>query len=115
MPETTSTQPIIGPADSATIEYRAFARDFGDGQVIVSAMATASYPVSPYELFFQGGIENLELMQKAPVNYYFETSYPVAVWTLGMALVHTPSQLTITDAGGPHTVEIESWTAATAP
>ena len=42
MPETTSIQPKIGPANADDIEYWAFARDFGGGTVVVSAVATSS-------------------------------------------------------------------------
>lgn len=113
MAETTSIQPNIGPAKARDIEYRAFVRDFGDGRVVLSAVATSSYPVGPYEIFFTGGVDNLVLMEKAPVIFYNLITYQVASWTPGQPLADTPRQITITDGYGAHTVDVEAW--ATVP
>jgi hypothetical protein len=39
MAEAIPSQPKIGPASAVDIEYRAFARDFGDGAVVLSVVA----------------------------------------------------------------------------
>lgn len=112
MPDTTSIQPKIGPASARDIEYRAFARDFGGGRVVLSAVATSSYPVGPYEIFFEGGVGDLRLMEKAPVIHYNLVTYQVASWTQGQPLVDTPREITVTDAYGPHAVTVEAWSGA---
>lgn len=109
---TTSVHPIIGPASARDIEYRAFARDFGDGRVVLSAVATSSYPVGPYEIFFEGGVDDLKLMEKRPVIFYNLVTYQVASWTQGQPLVDTPREITVTDAYGAHTVMVEAWSGA---
>ncbi|HET7233527.1 MAG TPA: hypothetical protein VFJ16_26180 [Longimicrobium sp.] len=111
MAETTSIHPIIGPAKAKDIQYRAFARDFGDGHVVLSAVATSSYPVGPYEIFFEGSVSDLRLMEKAPVIFYNLVTYQVASWTAGQPLADTPRQITITDGYGAHTVDVEAWAA----
>jgi hypothetical protein len=108
MAETTSTRPKIGPASAQDIEYRAFARDFG-GQIVLSAVATSSYPVGPYEIFFEGGVGDLRLMEKSPVDHFHVVTYQVASWTPGQPLSETPTEVTVTDAHGPHTVVVETW------
>jgi hypothetical protein len=107
MPETTSIQPKIGPASANDIEYRAFVRDFGEGRVLLYATATSSYPVGPYEIYFEGGVDDLRLMEKAPVIYYNLVTYQIASWTPGQPLLETPRSITITDAYGPHQVQVE--------
>ena len=109
MSETPSIQPKIGPASADDNAYRAFARDFGGGRVVLSAVATSSYPVGPYEIFFDGGVDDLRLMEKAPVIHFDLVTYQVASWTLGQPLIDTPSEITVTDANGPHTVPVEAW------
>ena len=114
MPETTSILPKTGPASARDIEYRAFARDFGDGRVVLSAVATSSYPVGPYEIFFEGGVGDLRLMEKAPTIFYNLVTYQVASWTQGQPLVDTPREITVTDAYGAHTVTVEAWSGVPA-
>lgn len=114
MADTTSIHPTVGPAKAQDIEYRVFARDFGGGRVVLSAVATSSYPVGPYEIFFTGGVDNLELMERAPVIYYNLVTYQVASWTQGQPLVDTPREVTITDGYGAHTVPVEAWAAVPA-
>jgi hypothetical protein len=111
MPETTSINPITGPAKAKDIEYRAFARDFGGGNVVLSAVATSSFPVGPYEIFFEGGVDDLRLMEKEPVIHYDLVTYQVASWTPGQPLADTPKQITVTDGHGAHTVDVEAWAA----
>ena len=77
--------------------------------MVVSAVATSSYPVGPYEIFFEGGVGDLRLMEKAPVVHFNLVTYQVASWTLGQPLVETPAEITVTDARGPHTVAVEAW------
>jgi hypothetical protein len=114
MTETTSSQLRIGPASAGDIEYRAFARDFGDGTVVLSVVATSSYPAGPYEIFFDGGVGDLQLMEKTPVNHFGLATYQVASWTPGQPLSKTPAELTVTDAYGPHTVPVEAWSGGPA-
>ena len=112
MAETTSIQPKIGPASARDIEYRAFTRDFGDGTAVLSAVATSSYPVGPYEIFFEGGVNDLRLMEKAPVIHFDLVTYQVASWTPGQPLVDTPTEITVTDAHGSHAVPVEAWSGS---
>ena len=112
MAEPTSIQPTIGPASARDIEYRAFARDFGDGRMVLSVVATSSYPVGPYEIFFEGGVDDLRLMEKAPVIHFNLVTYQVASWTPGQPLADTPTEITVTDAHGPHTVAVEAWSGS---
>lgn len=109
MAETIPSQPKIGPASAGDIEYRAFARDFGDGAVVLSVVATSSYPVGPYEIFFEGAVDDLRLMEKTPVNHFGLATYQVASWTPGQPFSNTPTEITVTDAYGPHTVPVKAW------
>lgn len=106
---TTSSQPKIGPATARDIEYRAFARDFGGGHVVLSVVATSSYPEGPYEIFFDDPGGDLRLMEKTPVDHFHLATYQVAAWTPGQPLSTTPTEITVTDAYGPHTVPVEAW------
>jgi hypothetical protein len=101
----------IGPASATDIEYRAFARDF-DGQVVVSVVATSSYPFGPCEIFFDDRGGDLRLMQKAPVDHFQLATYQVASWTLGQPQGGAPTEITVTDAYGPHTVAVEAWSGS---
>ena len=67
--------------------------------------------MGPFEIFFTGGGDNLELMEKAPVIFYNLVTYQVASWTAGQPLAATPKQITITDGYGAHTVDVEAWAA----
>jgi hypothetical protein len=107
--ETSPTQPKIGPAKAGDIEYRAFARDFS-GQVVVSVVATSSYPEGPYEIFFELRDGDLWLMQKTPVDHFGLVTYQVACWTF-QPQGGTPTETTVTDAYGAHTVAVEAWSS----
>jgi hypothetical protein len=110
MSETSPAQPKIGPASATDIEYRAFARDFG-GPVVVSVVATSSYPVGPYEIFFEGAGDDLRLMQKTPVDHFILVTYQIAGSTF-QPQGDTPTEITVIDAYGPHTVTVEAWSGS---
>jgi hypothetical protein len=80
--------------------------------VVLSAVATSSYPVGPYEIFFEGDVDNLRLLERTPVIHFKLVTYQVASWTPGQPLAaDTPKQITVTDGHGAHTVDVEAWAA----
>ena len=79
---------------------------------MLSVVATSSYPVGPYEIFFDGGVDDLQLMEKTPVNHFKLVTYQVASWTPGQPLSNTPTEITVTDAYGLHTVAVDAWSGS---
>jgi len=103
----------IGPASAGDIEYRAFARVFGD-RALLSAVATLSYSDGPHEIFFEGGVDDLRLMEKTPLDTFKLATYYVASWMQAQPQGDAPTEITVTDAYGPHTVAVEPWAAGPA-
>ena len=81
---------------------------------MLSVVATSSYPVGPYEIFFDGGVDDLRLMERTSVDHFKLVTYQVAGWTPGQPLADTPTEITVTDAYGPHTVAVETWSGGSA-
>lgn len=94
------------PSRAADIRYRAYTREF-EGGTALFITATCSYPVSPYEIYFQEAGLRWTLMEKAPDVYFPETTYKIASTTPGLALVRTPETVTVIDGYGPHKVPVE--------
>lgn len=97
----------IQPARADEIQYKAYMRKFGLGSVLFIT-ATCSYPVGPYEIFFQGeGGYTWTLMEKAPGIFYNLITYHIACTTPGQPTLDTPSKITIKDGFGSHQVTVE--------
>jgi hypothetical protein len=97
----------IQPARAGEIEYKAYTRQFALGTLLFIT-ATCSYPVGPYEIFFQGeGGNNWVLMEKAPGIFYNIVTYHIAATTPGQPLLDTPDTITVRDGFGSHKVTVE--------
>jgi hypothetical protein len=97
----------IQPALAGEIEYKAYTRKFALGTLLFIT-ATCSYPVGPYEIFFQGkGGNHWVLMEKSPRIFYNHVTYHIACTSPGAPLADTPSIIIITDGFGSHKVTVE--------
>jgi hypothetical protein len=97
----------IQPARANEIQYKAFTRQFELGTLLFLT-ATCSYPVGPYEIYFQGeGGFSWVLMEKAPVIFYPMVTYHIASTTTGLPPVIMPSTITVRDGFGSHKVTVE--------
>jgi len=98
----------IQPSHANEIQYTAYTRNFGLGSVLF-VTATCSYPVGPYEIFFQGeGGTTWTLMEKAPEIFFNLVTYHIACTTPGQPLLTTPPTITIKDGFGAHQVPVQS-------
>jgi hypothetical protein len=97
----------IQPARADEIQYKAYTRQFELGTVLFIT-ATCSYPVGPYEIFFQGdGGFSWTLMEKAPQIFYNLITYHIASTTPGQPTLNTPNKVTVKDGFGSHEVTVE--------
>jgi hypothetical protein len=97
----------IQPARADQIQYKAYTRQFQTGTVLFIT-ATCSYPVGPYEIFFQGeGGLIWTLTEKAPGIFYNLITYHIACTTPGQPLGNTPSTITVNDGYGSHKVPVQ--------
>jgi hypothetical protein len=101
----------VQPARADEIQYKAYARKFELGTVLFLT-ATCSYPVGPYEIYFQGaGGFNWTLMEKAPGIFYNLVTYHIASTTTGQPLLEIPNTVTVVDGYGSHRVSVEKGAA----
>lgn len=97
----------IQPSHADQIQYRAYTRTFELGTVLFLT-ATCSYPVGPYEIFFQGdGGFTWTLMEKAPEFFFNLITYHIASTTPGQPTLEIPNSVTVIDGYGAHTVPVE--------
>lgn len=97
----------IQPSRADEIEYKAYTRKFDLGSVLFIT-ATCSYPVGPYEIFFQGkGGYTWTLMEKAPEIFFNLVTYHIASTSPGQPTIETPATVTIIDGHGTHEVPVE--------
>ena len=104
----------IQPATGSAIEYKAYARSFGPapgGGRVLYLIATCSYPVGGYEIFFEAESrpDTFRLMERAPGISNQLVTYYIASWTSGQRLLITPSQIMVMDAQGLHKVAVVPW------
>ncbi|HET9622006.1 MAG TPA: hypothetical protein VFP84_11610 [Kofleriaceae bacterium] len=98
---------IVRPSTSTDIVYRAFGRPYdGSGQVI-SLFASCSYPVGGWQIFFQGGGGGFTLMERVPQAVNELLTYYTASYTEGFGLPTAVKTVSIRDARGVHTVNVE--------
>jgi hypothetical protein len=105
----TPVSPPLSRGDG--IEYKAYARAYEEGGAVLSLIATCSYPIGGYSIFFEGrsATDEFELLEKAPQIAPQLVTYYVASWTSGQRLVKPPTHVEIRDAHGDHRVKVESW------
>lgn len=97
----------VQPSLANQIQYKAYMRKFEAGAVLF-VTATCSYPVGPYEIFFEaGGGFTWTLMEKAPEIFYNLVTYHIASTTPGQPTLDTPATITVIDGYGPHEVPVE--------
>jgi hypothetical protein len=108
----TQPLPVSSLSRGEAIEYKAFARSFGDGGAVLSLIATCSYPTGGFTIFFQAesGLAQFELMETPPHGPVPQlVTYYLASWTSGQRLVKPPTQVKIKDARGEHRVPVKPW------
>ncbi len=95
------------------IEYKAFKREFfeGEGGVLV-VTATCYYPTSGFTVFFEEDSGKLKLMERAPSGIVPQlVTYYAACWPSNgvPGLSNVPSHVTITDGQGDHKIHVKTW------
>ena len=93
--------------------YRAYRRRYPSGGTVLSLIASGlvRYP-APWELFFQGvaGDPNeYRLLEKAPVRFYFLTTFYSPVFCSQFGLEDVQDAITVTDAAGSHHIPVEDF------
>lgn len=108
-----ATQPLPGSSLShgEAIEYKAFARSFGDVGAVLSLVATCAYPTGGFSIYFQGsGVGQFDLMETSPHGPVSQlVTYYLASWTSGQRLAEPPTHVKIRDASGETKVKVEPW------
>ena len=97
------------------IAYKAYARPFqGTASAVLFLIATCSYPVGPYEIFFQGdGGYTWKLMEKAPEIFYNLVTYHIASTSPGQPSLDIPKTVKVIDGFGSHEIPVEPWNEPT--
>lgn len=101
-------------SQGTAIEYKAFKRSFYAGEDgVLYLIATCSYGTPKFTLFFEEapGKNHFNLMEIPPEGIVPQiVTYYVASWTNGVsAAIKQLKDVTITDAHGEHTVNVQSW------
>ena len=100
----------VQPSHGQAIKYTAYTRKFSEDAAapVLYITATCSYPVGPYEIFFQGeGGFTWTLMEKAPTIFYNLVTYHIACTTTGQPTLDIPDTITIKDGYGSHEVPVD--------
>ena len=109
-----------GPDPAATglshgidIEYKAFARHFGQSKVaVLYLVATCYYKTSGFTILFEEDSGKFKLMEQPPTGVFRNlVTYYVASWPQdGMSGERVPpTQLTMVDSHGEHRVPVRPW------
>jgi hypothetical protein len=98
------------------IEYKAYARAFGDQRsAVILIIATCYYRQLGYKIFFDaehGWEKGFKLMEKTPTGIEPQhVTYYIASWTSEVQLSDPPAQLTVLDAYGEHQVAVKPWSS----
>jgi hypothetical protein len=116
IPPPPTPPPTPGPSLShgLEIEYKAFARSFTQDKKIATLylIATCSYLISGFTIFFEADGEQFKLMEQPPTGVFDHlVTYYAASWptkgTPGQSEV--PKHVTITDSYGEHKVQVKKW------
>lgn len=106
--------PIVLPATSNDIVYRAYGRPYtGSDAQVISLFASCSYPTGQRQIFFQGANDGTyRLMERVPGFVNELITYYTASFTPGVGLATSVQSVEIWDAYGKHVVPVESLVGA---
>ena len=106
----TGTPPVVRPATSGDIVYRAYARPYAGSEAqVISLFASCSYTTGQWQIFFQStGDGAYTLMERVPGIVNFLVTYYAASFTNGFGLATPVKTVEITDARGKHVIPVES-------
>lgn len=105
--------PPLSLSHGIDIEYKAFARHFGQPKVaVLYLVATCYYTTSGFTIFFEEDSGKFKLMEQPPTGVFLNlVTYYVASWPQdGMSGERVlPKQITIVDSYGEHRVTVKPW------
>lgn len=109
----TAAAPIL--CNGIEIKYKAFARFFtvGANEAELVLLASCYFPTPGFQIFFEPDGPSFKLMQNNPTGIvvqlvaFYATTWPPYPLE---GLSQVPEFVTIVDAYGEHTVEVQRWT-----
>jgi len=101
----------IRPCTAQGLIYRAYNRPYMGGPAqALSLFASGYYGDAPWRMFFsavEGQSNTYQLMEHVPSVVYFIVTFYTATYCSGVGLSDPVDTVTIVDAYGEHTVQVE--------